>query len=304
MSWEAGVRYEMTDIRVDDLDADESVKNDYAMLLPSASAKIAITANDRISASVARTNRRPRFDYISPALLEEEFADNDLLGNPDLKPETAWGVDLGYERRLGRTGVAGVNVFYRKVSDLVEIASTGLEGSEGEGTLILQPRNAGKGKAWGIEFDLSASLGIIGLRETGIFGNLSLLDSKIRDFAGSRRFNGQSRYVYNAGVIQNLPSLGAAMGVTYRKQGSAVDRIVGEEIRTTYGADLEVFVEKRLFGKMTVRGVASNLLNGKKRETFNKFDSIDDQLGRHFDEYELESEEAGPVFQLIARMVF
>jgi hypothetical protein len=105
-------------------------------------------------------------------------------------------------------------------------------------------------------------------------------------------------------VIQNLPSFGAAMGVTYRKQGSAVDRIVGEEIRTTYGADLEVFVEKRLFGKMTVRGVASNLLNGKKRETFNKFDSIDDQLGRDFDEYELESEEAGPVFQLIARMAF
>ena len=31
----------------------------------------------------------------------------------------------------------GVNVFYRDISDLIEVASTGVEGSEGEGTLVL-----------------------------------------------------------------------------------------------------------------------------------------------------------------------
>jgi len=41
-------------------------------------------------------------------------------GNPNLAPETAWGGDLGYEHRVGRTGVIGVNVFYRKVKDLTE----------------------------------------------------------------------------------------------------------------------------------------------------------------------------------------
>jgi outer membrane receptor protein involved in Fe transport len=220
-------------------------------------------------------------------------------------------VDVGYERRLGRTGVAGVNLFYRKVSDLVEIANTGLPGSEDDEdtpdeieAFIYQPRNTGKGKAWGIEFDLSTSLGIIGLRDTGVFGNLSLLKSEIRDFAGKRRFNGQSKYVYNVGFIQDLPSVAAAFGATYRKQGPAVDRVVGEEIRTTYGADLELFVEKRLFNRMTIRAVGSNLLNGKKKEAFNKFDSLADQQDRDFDEYELESEEAGPVFQVVARLAF
>ena len=48
----------------------------------------------------------------------------------------------------------------------------------------------------------------------------------------------------------------------------------------------------------------SNLLDGKKREVFNKFTTVDDQIDRSFDEYELESEEAGPVFQLIARYAF
>lgn len=304
LRWEAGVRWENTDLKIVDLESGERFDNDFDLWLPSASMKFDLTGRDRLTASVARTNRRPNFNFISPALLEAELGDNDLLGNPLLKPETAWGVDAGYERRIGRTGVAGVNVFYRRVKNLVEVANTGNEGSEGEGTFVLQPQNSGSGKAWGIEFDLSASLGAIGLSDTGIFGNLSLLDSSIRDFAGKRRFNGQSKYVYNFGFIQNLRRLDAAFGATFRKQGPAVDRIVGEEIRTTYGADLEVFVEKRLFEKLTVRAVGSNLLNGKKKEVFNKFTTIEDQANRDVDEYELEAEEAGPVFQLVARYAF
>ena len=38
----------------------------------------------------------------------------------NLKPESSWGIDLGYEYRLGKSGVVGVNVFYRDVSDLIE----------------------------------------------------------------------------------------------------------------------------------------------------------------------------------------
>ena len=80
--------------------------------------------------------------------------------------------------------------------------------------------------------------------------------------------------------------------------------MIGEEIRTTYGGDLEIFVEKRFGKSFTIRAVGSNLLNGAKREAFNKFDDAADQLARDFDEYELESEKAGPVFQLIARYAF
>ncbi len=88
------------------------------------------------------------------------------------------------------------------------------------------------------------------------------------------------------------------------KQGAAANRTVGEEVRTTYGADLEIFVEKRFADSFTIRAVGSNLLDGKKRETFNKFTTIADQLARSFDEYEVESERAGPVFQLIGRYAF
>jgi iron complex outermembrane recepter protein len=306
ISWVAGVRYETTDFRVNDLTVAPALavqENDYSFLLPSASVKIEV-GGGRITASAARTNRRPRLDFLSPALLEAELGDNDLQGNPALRPETAWGGDLGYEHRIGRTGVVGVNVFYRKVKDLIELANTGTEGSEGPGTFVLQPQNTGDGEVYGVEFDLSTDLGFLGLPDTGIFGNVSFLDSDITDFAGTRRFNGQSKFVYNAGLIQDIPSAGVAFGATYRKQGGAFDRIVSEEVTTTYGADLEVFIEKRFGNKLTIRAVGSNLLNGSKDEAFNKFDTIDDQLTRSFDEYELESEEAGPVFQIMARYAF
>ncbi len=306
VKFEAGVRWENTTVRITDFTAaaaDAISRVKYNFLLPSASVRIEL-GQGRITASAARTVRRPRFDFITPALLETEYGDNDQLGNPRLRPEKAWGGDLGYEQRIGRTGVIGVNVFYRKIKDVVELANTGVEGSEGEGTFVLQPRNTGNGEVWGVEFDLSTSLRFMGLPETGVFGNMSIIDSSIRDDFGTRRFNGQSKYVYNFGVIQNFPKFGGTVGATYRKQGAAADRIVGEEVRTSYGADLEVFVEKRFGKSFTIRAVGSNLLNASKDEVFNKFDTVSDQNARDFDEYELESETAGPVFQIVARYAF
>ena len=305
VKWEVGLRWENTTARIDDLtNAAGAIEQDYNQLLPSASAKISVGNGGRITISGARTVRRPRFDYIAPILLEAELGDNDLLGNPLLRPETAWGADLGFEQRIGSTGVIGVNFFYRDIKDLVEVYNTQAEGSEGPGTFVYQPRNTGDGQVYGVEFDVSTSLGFLGLPDTGVFGNLSLLESDINDELGERRFNGQSNIVYNFGFIQNFPRFGAAFGATYRKQGAAIDRNVGEEVRTTHGADLEIFVEKRFGKNFIVRAVGSNLLDSEKREAFNKFTTIDDQIDRNFDEYELERENAGPVFQVMARLAF
>lgn len=309
VTFEVGVRWENTDVTITDIPSGLSISNDYDEFLPSASMKIEL-GEGRITLSGARTLRRPRFDFLTPGVLEAELGDNDFQGNPLLLPETAWGGDLGYEHKIGKTGIVGVNVFYRDVSNLTEIATVldangaPVEGSEGQGTFVFTPRNTGNGEVYGIEFDASFSLAFIGLPDTGVFGNLALLDSNITDEFGERRFNDQSKYVYNFGAIQNIPAWGAAFGATYRKQGAAFGRVVGEEVRTRYGADLEIFVEKRFGDSFTVRAVGSNLLDGTKDEDFNKFTTVADQISRDFDEYELESERAGPVFQIVARYAF
>ena len=342
-AWEAGLRYETTDVDVgyalfeDDgtLDEDGGGSTDYGILLPSAHLRWDLTGSDRVSFSLARTVRRPNFNFLQPLLLDGEYGDNDFIGDPNIKPETAVGGDLGYEHRIGNQGVFGVNVFYRKVEDLVEIYNTGgyseayceewEEDNEDEldndpalscdnpGTtttefepdsFLLSARNTGDGEVYGIEFDLSTPLDFVGMPDTGVFLNYSWLDSKIDDEIGERKFNDQADYVFNVGFIQDLPSLEAAFGVTYRKQGDAFGRIVGEEVTTSYGEDLEIFVEKTFGDNFTIRAVGSNLLNMSKDEVFNKFNTLADQLDRDFDEYELETEEAGPVFQVIGRYSF
>lgn len=333
--WEAGLRYETTDVTITDETADPDLRTterDYGILLPSASLRYSLNDTDRLTVSVARTVRRPNFNHISPAVLEGEYGDNDFLGNPNLSPETAWGGDLGFERRLGRRGVVGINFFYRDITDLIEITNTGAYSDEAQGnyddaleealddgatqaeaeaiaeeeltSYVLTAENVGDGKVWGVEFDLSTPLDVVGLPNTGVYFNYSWLDSEIEDFAGTRRFNGQSDYVVSLGFTHDIPTWGAAFGASWRRQGDAYDRIAAEEVRTSYGDDLEVFIEKRFAQNVVVRLTGSNLLDASKDEVFDKFDTIGDQLDRDYDEFEVESENAGPVYQLVARVAF
>jgi len=306
--WEAGLRYETTDVTVTDETADPADRvseTDYGVLLPSASLRYTLSDTDRLTFSVARTVRRPNFNYLSPALLEEEVGDSDFLGNPNLEPETSLGFDLGFERRLGARGVVGVNVFYRDVTDLIEVTNTGEEGSEGPGTFVYTVDNVGDGQVYGIEFDLSTPLDFVGLENTGVFLNYSWLDSQIEDFIGERRFNGQSDFVFSAGFTHDIPAWGMAFGSSYRKQGDAFDRVLAEEITTSYGEDLEVFIEKTFGENIVLRLTGSNLLNASKDEVFDKFDNEEEQIDRDYDEYEIESENAqGPIYQLVLRVAF
>lgn len=334
-AWEVGLRYETTDVTITDETADAADRvseNDYGILLPSASVRYALSDTDRLTISAARTVRRPNFNFLSPALLEGEFEDNDFLGNPNLEPETAWGIDLGFERRLGRRGVVGINFFYRDVSDLIELTNTGdfseaalenfdeaLEEALDDGlsladaqalaeeelnSFVFTPANVGDGEVYGVEFDLSTPLSVFGLENTGVFLNASWLDSSVEDFLGDRRFNGQSEFVYSLGFTHDIPTWGAAFGASFRQQGDAFDRILAEEITTSYGEDLEIFVEKTFGENVVLRLTGSNLLNASKDEVFDKFDNLDDQIARDYDEYELETEEAGPVYQLVLRVAF
>lgn len=330
-SWEAGLRYETTQSEVEYIEDQESegrVDQDYNELLPSASLRWDLTDADRINLSLARTVKRPNFNELIPALLDGEFGDNDYIGNPQLDPETANGLDLGFEHRLGRKGVVGLNVFYRDVKDLIEIVNTGEPSEEMQDTweemiedgdavdladaMAQEPAeswlytsdNVGDGKVWGFEFDLSTPLSAFGLDNTGAFANYSWVKSEAEDFMGTRRFNGQAKSVYNIGFIQDLPTLAASFGVTYRKQGDAYSRILGEEAIVRYGAELDAFVEKRFGESFSVRLSANNLLDASKEEFFDKFNTQADQIDRDYDEYELETEQAGPNYQLVMRWAF
>ena len=331
LQWQTGMRFESTRTTVE---SDSGTFNSKSStLLPSLNLRYGLSEASRLSLSLAKTVRRPAFNTLLPELLDGEFGDNDYIGNPQLLLETATGVDLGFEQRLGRRGVLGINLFHRKVNRLIELVNTG-EPSEAAvddweddikdymkakgvsraaavaanpfdpDSFVYTSRNVGSGKVWGVELDLASPLTALGLPETGVFFNYSWLNSSVRDFMGERRFNNQARSLMNVGFIHNLPQLQTSFGMSYRKQGTAFSRVLGEEITTTYGGDLDMFIEKRVGKSFSVRLAGTNLLNAKKKEVFNKFDTLSDQMKRKYDEYEVESEKAGPRLQLVARWAF
>ncbi|MES2058709.1 MAG: TonB-dependent receptor [Pseudomonadota bacterium] len=313
---DAGVRYEITrrNVRSNLVDAatlTQSARYNTESLNPSLHLRYAPTSADQFRASIARTVRRPNYDLITPYEQEEEPVDENVTrGNPLLRNERAWGVDVGYERKLGRQGIFGINFFYRKVADVIETVDTGRK--NGDGLDILEPRNVGSGKVWGAEIDFSAPLDVIGLPDTGLFANYTYLDSSIRDpFTGEkRRFNNQPHHVYNAGFIHTLKKLNASFGATVSGRTKATESNFDETVDLTYDPDLEAFVEKRLGKHFVLRFSVQDILRRSKKEAFLKYDGdsyqeiLSNRRNGIVDEFELERENAGPLYQVTLRAAF
>lgn len=306
LSVDGGARYEIT--RRDITGTADSASYDDELLNPSLSLRWS-TGAGQFRASLARTIRRPDYDLLSPIEYEETPGDDDTTtGNPGLRNQRAWGVDVGYEHRLGHNGIAGINFFYRDISDLIELVAFADNGDGQD----FRPQNIGNGKAWGVEFDLSAPLTLFGMPDTGIFANYTYLDSETTDpfTREKRRFNNQPRHVYNFGAIQNLRSAGISFGATISGRSAATESNFDETVRLRYDPDLEAFVEKRFGQNFVVRLSAQNLLDRVKYEDFRKYDGdslaeiLDNRATGDLDEYEIEREHSGPLVQLTLRAAF
>ncbi|QNA84879.1 TonB-dependent receptor [Sphingomonas sp. So64.6b] len=311
---DAGLRYEITRRNVLSNEEDSTALTQGASynaqsLNPSLHLRYAPTDADQFRASVARTVRRPDYDLITPYDQEETPGDEDVTrGNPALRNERAWGVDLGYERRLGGRGIFGVNFFYRDITDVIELVSLG---SIGDGQLFT-PRNIGDGKTWGFEVDLSTPLTVIGMPDTGLFANYTYLDSEVVDpfTTEKRRFNNQPHHVYNIGFIQTLKKLDASFGATVSGRSKATESNFDQTVELKYDPDLEAFVEKRLGKHFVLRFSVQDILRRSKKEAFLKYDgdTYEDVLANRragtVKEYELERENSGPLYQVTLRAAF
>ena len=321
---QTGVRAEYTKSRQkirQDITEDEegSASSSEFHLNPSAHLQVPLGSGPQLRVSVARTVRRPNIDQIVPFIQVDDPEDNDItVGNPDLKFETAWGLDVGLEQRIQR-GVVGVNFFYRRVNNLINLVNTGIpsdpeadpDSEEGRARIYTYD-NVGKGKVYGFEFDLSAPLSFIGLDNTGIFVNYTRLWSKRTEpnLGIKVPFDGQPKYVYNFGVTQDFPTLGASAGFSFRKQGESISTFLGEEEHQFYKGNLEAYIEKRIGKNFVLRLSGNNLLDARSRQYERNFDGdtgldiIEAQRAGDVDNFEVEHEETSRQIMLTARLVF
>ncbi|MFT6578120.1 MAG: outer membrane receptor protein involved in Fe transport [Zhongshania sp.] len=306
---EVGLRAEYRDIEIIGRDFNDSVtrsSDDSIDYNPSAHIRWHLNEQEQFRASIARTLRRPQFDQLNP--VELTIDDEKFRGNSDLDPESAIGLDLGYDHFIADSGVIGINFFYREVEDLIEYSQTDITVGGADFELRQAINNRNTGKIMGVELDFSAAMTLINMPTAQAFFNLTLLDSEVEDdyFTGlKRRFSGQAKYVYNLGFEHELEALQASYGASYQQQGDS-EEFEGNEInRISYDGNLEIFIEKRFDkGNYAVRLSGQNLLDAEKNELIRKYDNTAALRAGQFESTETEIEDTSPAILLTLRGSF
>jgi outer membrane receptor for ferrienterochelin and colicins len=119
--------------------------------------KVPGTRTDQLRLSVGHTYKAPTARDIVPRLWvvpENGPTDPDYRGNPDLRPELAWGADLGYERWLADGALLAINAYTRRIHDVV-VHQVRLED---DGLWVESPVNASRATVSGLELEAKGPL--------------------------------------------------------------------------------------------------------------------------------------------------
>ena len=184
-----------------------------SFLQPSLHLRTRVSEQLQFRANLARVTRNPRvwdlLDRSVPSQGRNSLSNPDSAGNPGLRPETAWTLDTGFERRLGDLGQAGANLFVRRTEDTIAPTLT-LAG----GRWVEQRVNIGDALVWGLELDAKTGLAWLGLAsDWTLSANASLLQSRMTSGINrGERIPGQARYTASMTVAKPVRRSGGLFG--------------------------------------------------------------------------------------------
>lgn len=208
-----GLRGEKSSTKVTDFFGDSQTR-DKLFWLPSLNVVQALQDDLDIRAGIAKTVRRPSLRELSPTIITNggTIASPDTAGNPEVVPETAWGVDIGIDKYLfDKRGLLSAGVFQRNFKDKLE-SLTGLE----NGRYVSRLQNGGDGHMYGLELDARVPLDFLQLQNVSIWSNLTRVHTRIKDESTGERREvwEQPDYVGNLGLDVFVPRLKTTFGIS------------------------------------------------------------------------------------------
>jgi outer membrane receptor for ferrienterochelin and colicins len=164
--------------------------------------KLPGSEKDQVRLGLARSYKAPT----TPSLIPRRYTANndngptnpDRQGNPQLRPELAWGLDAAFEHYFAKSGMLSVSAFARRIKD-VTVERLYLE----NGVWIASPVNDGDASVRGIE--LAATLPLAALAAQAppvdVKFNLSRNWSTLDSVPGpNNRLGGQTPFSANVGL--------------------------------------------------------------------------------------------------------
>lgn len=241
-------------------------------MLPSVHWLYRLSPEWNLRASLAQTVAQPSVSQLSAvvhtATGTNSLANPDRSGNSSLQREKTLSWQVGSERFFSdRRGSAGLNLFYRDISDKV-IGRTSLE----SGRYVERPTNAAAATETSLVFD--AKWRPPTLSQLELRGNLSGNRLYISDLSGSTIRQESPRYAANSGFEYRVSAPAITLGgnLTWR---SSYTREASSDSLVTLGSthQLDLYATRRLDKALSLRLSLNNLTAPDKKSSSQTYSS-------------------------------
>jgi outer membrane receptor for ferrienterochelin and colicin len=274
----AGVRMESVNNSATARD-NSSIGQSGTLFNPSLHYKYDISSNTIFRASAARTIRRPKFDDLIPfrETKNGSLLNPDVIGNPDLQPETSLGLETGIEHSWGNgNNIISLNGFYRWIDNKIE---NQINRNPVTNRFEQSPKNIGDGKVYGVRIDTVTRTSFLGLPNLSLLGNVSFLGSELEDKTTGiiRRFNEQPSYVMNLGFDYLIPEWKMNFGLNYNYAPGTEKRELKDDtfqVETLKNdPSLDAYVAFNVRDNVRLRFFGQNLLASERAKSVNIFNT-------------------------------
>lgn len=232
--------------------------------------KIPGSKNDQVRLGLTRTYKAPDTGNLIPRRFisnnNTEPTSPDRIGNPNLKPELAWGLDAAFEHYLTDGGVLSASVFMRRIEDITRTAVLPIAGIPAGApiTYLAMPINDGVATTRGIEFDAKFPLRSLMSDAPAIDfrSNLSFNWSNLSKVPGpNNRLDSQTPISANLGMDYKLDTVPLTLGGNYSFQNGGPVRVsVAQASYSIPKRVLDVYALWKFDAKTNLRVSLGNVL--------------------------------------------
>lgn len=265
----AGLRWEGITTRGEGEDAlsDRNVSSVWTPLLH-AVWKADPKSRDQVRVSLTRSYRSPSLQNLMGRLnvsAQNSETNPDRMGNPDLRPELATGIDVAVERYLPGGGMLSANVFYRRIRDLMRTLTT-LDDVPGfpDRRFVARPYNIGNATTQGVELEAKLKLSelVDDAPAMDLRANVSVFRSTVDSVPGpNNRLDSQPGGTANVGADYRWPGTPLTVGGNFNYTPGYTTRLSDEQWLTQSAKRVvDAYVLWTINPAMRLRVTGSNLL--------------------------------------------
>jgi len=228
--------------------------------------KIPGREKDQVRASLTKSYKSPNVqDLIAAPFLSRlnSATSPDRVGNPNLKPELATGLDLAYEHYLGRNGIISVSGFVRDIDNLIRRELTQQQTDLGL-RWVSSPANVGHARTSGIELEAKFSLAELmdNAPQIDFRSNYSRFWSRVDGIPGpDNRLDQQAKQTANLGMDYRLKDIPLTLGASYNWTPAIRTQTSDKQVvETSRKRVLDMYALWRFDARTQIRISANNML--------------------------------------------